>query len=291
MYQREDIQERQKAWSQRKQLVGRFIAYITTTVLAIIFTIPFLWMVSTSLKSPPDLIRIPPRWIPDPIVWQNYVDAWTAQPFDKFFINTMVYTALSTVGLLISSALVAYAFARLEFPGKRPLFILVLSTVMLPHHVTMIPQYILFRELGWLDTLKPLIVPAYFGSAFYIFLMRQFFMTIPTELDESALIDGANRWDIFTRIILPLSKPIVVTIVAFSFVAHWNDFFGPLIYLNRKDSMTLAVGLLLFKGDTDTLYHLLMAASVIVLAPVILVFFFAQRYFVTSITMTGMREG
>ena len=275
----------------RRKVVGQVVAYVMTTVLAIVFLIPFLWMVSTSLKTQPDLVRIPPRWIPDPIAWGNYVDAWLAQPFDKFFMNTVLYTVLTTIGLLVSSSLVAYAFARLEFPGRQALFVLILSTVMLPSQVTLIPQYILFRELGWLDSLRPLVIPSFFGSAFYIFLMRQFFLTIPRELDESALIDGAGRWGIFQKMILPLSKPIIVTIIAFSFVSHWNDFFGPLIYLNRKDNMTLAVGLLLFKGDVDTLFHLLMAASVITLVPVIVVFFFTQRYFVTSITMTGMREG
>src|SRR5262249_5436226 len=185
--------------------------------------------------------------------------AWRAQPFGTFLWNTVVYTCTSTLGLLLSSSLVAYAFARLEFPGRQKLFLLVLSTLMLPTQVTLVPQYILFRELGWLDSLKPPVLPACCGSAFYSFPMRQFFLTIPPELDDSALIDGANRWDIFTRVIIPLSKPIVVTILAFSFVSHWNDFFGPLIYLNHKDRMTLAVGLLLFKGDVDTLYHLLMA--------------------------------
>lgn len=282
---------RRKDWGQIGRTVGRVIAYLATIALAVVFVIPFLWMVSTSLKSQPDLVQIPPRWIPDPIMWENYAKAWTAEPFNTFLANTIVYTFLATTGLLVSSSLVAYAFARLEFPGRKTLFILVLSTVMLPSQVTLIPQYILFRELGWLDTLKPLIVPTFFGSAIYIFLMRQFFLTIPAELDEAALMDGANRWDIFARIIMPLSKPIAVTIIAFSFVSHWNDFFGPLIYLDRPDSMTLAVGLLLFKGDVDTLFHLLMAASVIVLVPVVVVFFVAQRYFVTSITMTGLREG
>lgn len=282
---------RQKFWEHARQAFSRVMAYLVTAALAALFVTPFLWMVSTSLKSQPDLVQIPPRWIPDPIMWENYSKAWTAEPFNRFLANTIVYTVLATTGLLLSSSLVAYAFARLEFPGRKLLFILVLSTVMLPSQVTLIPQYILFRELGWLDTLKPLVVPAFFGSAIYIFLMRQFFMTIPMEIDESALMDGANRWDIFARIIMPLSKPIVVTIIAFSFVSHWNDFFGPLIYLNRPDSMTLAVGLLLFKGDVDTLFHLLMAASVIVLVPVIVVFFVAQRYFVSSITMTGLREG
>lgn len=282
---------RRKAWARRKHAVVKIVAYALTTILAVLFSTPFLWMLSSSLKSKQELAHIPPTLLPNQFLISNYVDAWNAQPFDKFFINTAVYTGLATIGLVISCSLVAYAFARLEFPGRNALFLLVLSSVMMPSQVTLIPQYILFRELGWLDTLRPLIVPAFFGSALYIFLMRQFFLGIPRELDESALIDGANRWQIYVKVILPLSKPIIVTIVAFSFVSHWNDFLGPLIYLNRPESMTLAVGLLLFKGDVDTLYHLLMAAAVFVVSPVVIVFFFAQRYFVTSITMTGLREG
>ena len=275
----------------RSQLIRKAVAYVLTTALAAAFATPFLWMVSSSLKAPEELSKLPPTWIPNPIVWSNYPEALKAAPFGQYFLNTLTITFAAMLGQLVSCSLVAYGFARLRFKGSSLWFVVLLSTMMLPSQVTLIPQYILFRELGWLNTFAPLIVPAYFGSAFYVFLLRQFFLTIPKELDEAAIVDGAGRFGIYWRIILPLSRPILTTIVAFSFIAHWNDFFGPLIYLTTPSKMTLAVGLLNFKNDAVTFFHLLMAASVIVLLPVIVVFFFAQRYFVASITMTGMKEG
>lgn len=275
----------------RQALARRGIAYLLTTLLAVAFATPFLWMLASSLKAPEDLAQFPPTLLPDPVVWQNYLDAWTAAPFARYFLNTAVITFGSMLGQLISCSLAAYGFARLRFKGSNFWFVVMLATLMLPSQVTLIPQYILFRELGWLNTYLPLIVPAYFGSAFYIFLLRQFFLTIPRELDEAAIVDGAGRFAIYRRIIMPLSAPILMTIVAFSFIANWNEFFGPLIYLTTPDMMTVAVGLLSFKNDTETLFHLLMAASVIALLPVVVVFFFTQRYFVSSITMTGLKEG
>lgn len=275
----------------RGRALRRVIAYVLTTALAVMFATPFLWMVSSSFKSLSDLAKYPPVWLPDPIVWKNYPDALSAAPFGQYFLNTMTVTFAAMLGQLISCSLVAYGFARLRFKGSNFWFVILLSTMMLPTQVTLIPQYILFREFGWLNSFLPLIVPAYFGTPFYVFLLRQFFLTIPKELDEAAIVDGATRLGIFLKIILPLSRPILTTIVAFSFIAHWNDFFGPLIYLTDPDKMTVAVGLLTFRNDTETLFHLLMAASVIALVPVVVVFFFAQRYFVSSITMTGMREG
>lgn len=275
----------------RNDVLRRVLAYLFTTALAVMFATPFLWMVSSSLKSLADLAKYPPVWLPDPIVWQNYPDALKAAPFGQYFLNTMTVTFAAMLGQLISCSLVAYGFARLRFKGSNFWFVILLSTMMLPTQVTLIPQYILFRELGWLNSFLPLIVPTYFGTPFYVFLLRQFFLTIPRELDEAAIVDGASRLGIFLQIILPLSRPILTTIIAFSFIAHWNDFFGPLIYLTDPGKMTVAVGLLTFRNDTETLFHLLMAASVIALVPVIVVFFLAQRYFVSSITMTGMKEG
>jgi multiple sugar transport system permease protein len=279
---------RGRAW-RWQPLVGRTLAYTVTSGLALLFAIPFLWLLLSSVKPMPELQRIPPTLLPETWNWANFPDAWRAQPFDYYFRNTIVYTGATIIGQLLSCTLVAFGFARIEFPGRTVLFLLVLSTLMLPNHVTMIPQYILFRELGWLNTLLPLIVPAYFGNAFYIFLLRQFFLALPREMDEAALVDGANYWDIYWRIILPLSRPILVTIAAFSFIAHWNDFFGPLIYLNSPKQMTLAVGLLFFKSDTDSLVSLLLAASVITLLPIVVIFLLAQRYFVSSIMMTGLK--
>jgi len=284
------------SWRAKRRL-GRLarlmVAYPATTVLAILFAVPFLWMVSLSLKTPPDIVRIPPRLIPDPIDWRNYIEAWnsTQRPFQIYFKNSIIYTLLTTLGSLISCSLVAYGFARLDFDGRNFLFVMVLSTMMLPHQVIFIPQYLLFNKLGWIDSLKPLVVPAYFGNAFYIFLLRQFFLTLPLEMDEAALMDGATRFDIYARVVLPLSKPILVTIIAFSFIAHWNDFFGPLVYLHSPERMTVAVALSRFKDEMYTAVDLLMAASVMAVLPIVVVFLMAQRYFVASITMTGLREG
>jgi multiple sugar transport system permease protein len=273
-----------------RRSVLRVFAYVVTTLMAIAFAFPFLWLVSASLKSANELARFPPTFIPNPAMWENYAIALRSQPFDRYFANSIMFSAGAIIGHLFSATLVAYGFSRIRFPGRDVIFVLVLSTVMLPSQVVMIPQYILFRELGWLDSLKPLIVPTFFGGAFYIFLLRQFFMSIPQELDEAALMDGANRFDIYWRIILPLSRPILVTVVAFVFIGTWNDFLGPLIYLSTRNNMTVALGLLQFRGE-GAIMNLLMAASVVALAPIVTIFFFAQRYFIAGITLTGMKEG
>lgn len=283
-------------WQRRAtaRRIERAIAYATVTLLGIMYAIPFLWMVSTSVKPPWDLDNIPPNWIPSTLNLENYPNALLKETryFPNFFKNTLVYVALTVVGQILSCSLVAYGFARIPFRGNKFLFTLVLSTMMLPAQVLLIPQFLLYKELGWLDSLLPLVIPQYFGTAFYIFLLRQFFLTIPRELDEAALVDGANHLDIFWRILLPLCRPILITVFALSFVNHWNDFFGPLIYLNSRDKMVVAVALRLFTVPGQQVpIHELMAASVITLIPVIVVFLFCQRAFVRGITMTGMKEG
>jgi multiple sugar transport system permease protein len=281
----------QRANARRLQTV---LGYVLVTALGILYAIPFLWMVSTSLKPPWDLDNIPPNWIPSVVQFENYPNSLLKETryFPLFFRNTLVYVGLAVFGQILSCSLVAYGFARIPFKGSKLLFTLVLSTMMLPAQVLLIPQYLLFRELGWLNSLLPLVVPQYFGTAFYIFLLRQFFMTIPRELDEAALVDGATYLDIYWRILLPLCRPILITVFALSFVAHWNDFFGPLIYLNTQDKMVVATALRLFVVPALQLpIHELMAASVTTLMPVIAVFFFCQRAFVRGITMTGLKEG
>jgi len=284
-------------WRRRKHVLSAsrlVLSYILVTALALLFSLPFYWMAASSLKTERQLAMVPPEWIPRPMDWHNYVEALTSptRPFSTAFKNTVVYTLVGGLGVVVSSCMVAYGFARLDFDGRDALFILVLSTMMLPGQVILIPRYIIFKTLGWLDSFKPLIVPNYFGSAFYVFLMRQFFLTLPRELDEAALMDGANRFTIFWRIILPLSKPILVTVIAFTFIAHWNDFFGPLIYLDSVKKYTLALWLALFRVDpTHLRIEYLMAGSVVSVLPVILVFLQCQRYFITGITMTGMKEG
>jgi ABC-type glycerol-3-phosphate transport system permease component len=222
--------------------------------------------------------------------WQNYPEAWTTMPFTRFLLNTLIITALGVVGQVLSASLVAFSFARLRWPGRDALFVLVLATLMLPSQVTLIPQYVIYRTLGWIDTFLPLVVPAYLGgSAVYIFLLRQFFMTIPAELDEAARIDGASSFALWTRVMLPLSKPILAAVAVFSFVALWNDFMGPLIYLNSTKKLTLAVGLRVFQGTYVTYMHLLMAVATVALIPVIIIFFVAQKQFVRSIVLTGIK--
>ncbi|HZO89479.1 MAG TPA: carbohydrate ABC transporter permease [Chthonomonadaceae bacterium] len=221
---------------------------------------------------------------------ENYRAAWTAAPFTQFLMNTLIITGLGILGQVLSASLVAFGFARLRWPGRNLLFLVVLATMMLPGEVTMIPTYLIFRRLGWIDTFLPLIVPSFLGGgAFSIFLFRQFFMTLPRELDEAARVDGCSSFAIYWHILMPLCKPILATLAVFSFVANWNDFLTPLIYLNSADKFTLAVGLRFFQGVYNTEMQLLMAASTLVLLPVLLVFFLGQRYFVKSIVLTGIK--
>lgn len=240
-----------------------------------------------------------PEWVPAEKVrilrrvyfrFGNYAQAWTAKPFTHYTLNTLVITLFCIVGQVLSASLVAFAFARLEWPGRKLLFGVVLATMMLPAEVTMIPTYIIFRSLGWIDTFLPLIVPAFLGGgAFFIFLFRQFFLTLPRELDEAARVDGCSSFGIYRFVLMPLCKPIIATIAVLSFVAHWNDFLTPLIYLNSTDKFTLALGLRFFQGAYTTDMHLLMAASTLALLPVIAVFFLGQKYFVRSIVLTGTK--
>jgi len=288
-------------WRRRKRIrtaVSTTLAYVFTSLLALVFASPFIWMLSMSLQGPRQLTTYPPAWIPDPVQWHNYADAMShpMRPFSAYFKNSLVYTGVATIAVTFSSAFVAYGFSRLNFKGRDVLFVLLLSTMMLPAEVTLIPKYILFYKIGWIDSLLPLVIPAFFGSAFDIFLLRQFFLTIPRELDEAAILDGCDYFSIFRRIIMPLAKPAVVTVIAFSIVATWNDFMGPLIYVNSTKKLTVAVGLNLFRsmaGDTGGFVHFgqVMAASVVTLLPMIVLFLIAQRYFVTGIAMTGLKEG
>jgi multiple sugar transport system permease protein len=287
-----------RAQRQRRKVVSKVMAYLLTSILAVLFAAPFIWMLSMSLQNVQQLSNYPPKLFPKPLHWDNYPKAmsYPQRPFHIFFKNSFIYTTLATLGVTLSSAFVAYGFSRVQWRGRDGLFVLVLSTMMLPSQVTMIPQYIIFKYLGWLDSLKPLIVPAWLGSAFDIFLLRQFFMTIPRELDEAAIIDGCDYFSILWRIIIPLAKPALVTVVAFSIVGTWNNFMGPLIYLNSSKKMTVAVGLRVFQamaGDTGVLVEFgqVIAAAVTSLIPMLVLFIAAQRYFVTGIAMTGLKEG
>ena len=265
------------------------VLYILMLLGAALFILPLAWMVGVSLSTPEQVAQPGFHLFPKQMNWSNYTAALTLMPFGLYAMNTIKVTLLTVIGGVLSSAMVAFAFARLKAPGKDALFMLVLSTIMLPAMVTMIPSFIIFKQLGWYNTLLPLIVPAWFGSAFYIFLMRQFFLTIPVELEEAARIDGCSTFRIFWQIIMPLSKPVLVSVAVFSFVAHWNDFMSPLIYLNSIENRTLALGLATFTDVWGVDIVSLMAASTAVLIPVLIIFFLAQRYFVQGVVMSGIK--
>jgi ABC-type glycerol-3-phosphate transport system permease component len=269
------------------------ISYLVLISLAMVFITPLLWLVSSSLHSLDGVFEVPFQWIPEKLHWSNYEEAITLLPFGRFLLNTIIITVSVIIGTVFSSALVAYGFSRLRFRGRNKLFGLCVATMLLPGQVTIIPLYVLFAKLDWVDTFLPLIVPAFFGSPFYIFLLRQFFLTIPYEYDEAALLDGASRFRIFWNIILPLARPAIATIIVFSFIGCWNDFFNPLIYINSFEKATLTLGLNLLKtqiiGSGVTQWHLIMAASVLVLIPNIVVFFLAQRHFIKGINVGGLK--
>ena len=262
---------------------------IFLTVFSVVMSMPFLWMLSTSLKAEYQVLLYPPRWIPSPIQWQNYGDVFVKAPFVVWFGNTLLITGVSLVGTLFTASLVAYGFSRIQFWGRNFLFILLLSTMMLPDVVTLIPTFILFSRLGWVDTFLPLIVPFFFGGTpFYIFLIRQYLTTIPFDLEEAAFIDGASTFTVFWRIILPLAKPVLGTVGLFSFLSNWNDFMRPMIYLNSPEKKTLGVGLRYFQSQWGTEWALMMAAATIMIVPVLIVFFCTQRYFVKGIALSGL---
>lgn len=271
------------------RLLRQAIVYALLIGGGTLFTFPFYWLVITSLKAEHMILVDPPQWWPDPLMIQNYADLFAAGPVLNWIRNSVIVAVLGTVFSTVASVLTAYGFARLPFPGSRALFFLVLATLMLPGHVTIIPRFVLFRELKWLDTLLPLIVPTLFGSAFYIFLLRQFFLTLPLDLDEAAELDGASSFQILRYILLPLCGPAIATVAVFAFVSHWSDFLEPFIYLSSPENLTLQVGLRWFNNQYGTRFHLMMAGAVIAMLPIIVVFFVAQKQFVQGIALTGMK--
>jgi multiple sugar transport system permease protein len=268
----------------------RLISVVTHAILiggSFVMLLPFVWMVSTSLKLEGEVFAFPPQWIPDPIRWENYPETWRSAPFNWYLFNTVFVSTTVTALELLTSAMAAYAFSRLRFPGRERLFLLYLGTLMIPGQVTIIPNFVLMKYLGWTDTYFALIIPPAF-TAFGTFLLRQFFLTIPFELEEAAKIDGASYPRIWARIILPLSGPALSTLAVFAFMAQWNNFLWPLIVTSSNSMRTFTVGLRFFVDEYNTKYHLLMAGSVMSIIPIILVFIFFQRYFVRSIKLTGM---
>ena len=264
--------------------------YLLLTLFGAMLCLPLVWLLSSSLKTEGQIFVVPPEWIPSPVKWSNYSEVFHRIPFGRGWWNSTVVTGLATLGQVVSASLVAFGFARLRFPGRDWLFMLLIATVMIPYHVTLIPSYVLFRYLGWLDSFLPLIVPSWLGgSAFLIFLMRQFYMRLSFELDDAARVDGASIWQIFTQIVLPQSKPAVGVVAIFAFLSHWNDFFGPFIYLNSTDKYTLPLMLRLFQSVETTEWAMLMAASVMTALPCVLLYFVAQRYFIQGVVFTGMK--
>jgi len=272
-------------------IVFKGVIYALLIGLSLLFLFPFFWMILSALKPEYQIYQWPPKWFPDPIQWSNFADVFSNPylPFEIFIKNTLILEVGMITGRLLSCTLVAYGFARLEAPGRDLLFGILLATLMLPGAVLLIPRFILFSELGWINTFNPLIIPAWFGEAYAIFLMRQFFRTIPKELEESAIVDGANRLQLVFRIMIPLSIPVLTVIGILSFKDIWNDFMGPLLYLNEINKYTVSVGLAYLNGQHDTQMNLLMAASVTLMMPVLILFFIAQRAFVEGITMTGLK--
>ncbi len=284
----------------QRGLIQQLYVYVALVLLALLFLLPFYWMLNTSLKESSRIFQIPPDWYPNPIRFQNYVEAWTSErtgvtkdiPVMRYAWNTTLISVNGVLAAVFSSALIAYPFARMEFPGKRTMFLGVISTLMVPFTVLMVPQFILWRYLEWLDTFLPLMVPYWFGSAWNIFLLRQFFLTIPRELDESARIDGATHWIIFVRLILPLSKPALAAIGVLAFVYFWNDFLGPLIILSKPKNFTLTMYLANFTVAyvRTTPWHLYMAAALTIISPCLILFFLSQHAFIKGITITDFKR-
>ncbi|WP_029672207.1 carbohydrate ABC transporter permease [Caldicellulosiruptor acetigenus] len=274
----------------RKKMVTKLFLHLILILVSISMIFPFLWMISTSLKSLDQVFLIPPIWIPKPLQWENYLNAWNALPFGNAYLNSLKIALICVIGQLITCSMAAYALAKINFRGKNIIFIAFLATMMVPSQVTMIPTFILYKYIGWIDTHLPLTVPWVLFSAFGVFLIRQFILTLPKELDEAAIIDGANHFVIYTRIILPLIVPVLATLAIFTFMSSWNNFLGPLIYLNSPEKYTVPLLLAQFKGIYITDWTLLMAASTIAIVPVLIVYLLGQRYIIESIALTGIKS-
>ncbi len=265
------------------------VAYAMLIAGSLMFILPLIFALSSSFKTNGQIMEIPPRWIPNPFHWQNYPEALTYIPFAKYTLNTLIIAAGAITGNLLSCTIIAYGFARLKAPGKNFFFILMLSTMMLVEPVRIIPIYIIFSKLGWVNSFLPMIVPAFFGSPFYIFLLRQFFMGIPRELEDAAFIDGANRLQILWRIILPNAKPALAAVAIFNFQGVWNDFLYPLVFLHNQNNYTIALGLSFFRSTYSVQWGYLMAASVVALLPMVIIFFLAQKTFIEGISFSGIK--
>ena len=279
-------------WRRRKKRrywIEQIVNHIVLASLGVVFFLPLFWMISTSLKPPRQIFVFPPVWIPHPLMWSTYLEALNFVPFLLYLKNTLTICISTVIGVLLSCSLVAYGFSRVQWPERNIVFIILLATMMIPYQVTIIPMYIVFNKLGWINTFKPLIVPFFFGTPFYIFLLRQFFMTIPMELSDAAKIDGCSEFRIYCQIILPLAIPALAVVALFQFIGVWNDFLGPLIYLRDQSKFTLSLGLQQFQSGYHTEWAMLMAAATMVTMPIIVLFFFTQKTFLQGISLTGIK--
>ncbi len=273
----------------RRVTWGELAVYAALIGLSILFAAPFVWMISTSLKTGPQSIAVPPVWIPDPFVLSNYPTALTRINFPLALRNSLIYAVPAVIGTVASCSLVAYGFARIRWPGRDVVFVVLLATMMLPGQVTFIPLYVIFAKLGWVGTFLPLLVPTFLGNPFFIFLLRQFFLGIPAELSDAARIDGASELRILTRVIVPLSWPALITVGLFTFIDKWTDFFGPLIYLQDPSLQPLSLAVQTFQSAHKTDWPLSMAASVAITLPLVVIYFLAQRKFIEGIQLTGLK--
>ena len=273
-----------------KFLKGQIATRAILVAVCIPFLLPFFWMFSTALKNLPQTMAYPPVWIPNPPLWDNFREAVVTIPFFTYFKNTTFYVTFSILGTLISCTVVAYGLSMVRWPGRDSLLILILATMMIPFPVTMIPLFIIFGKLGWINSYRPLIIPTFFGTPFFIFLLRQFFMTIPPALPDAARIDGASELTIFARVILPLCKPALGVVALFQFLLSWNNFLGPLIYLMEESKYPLSLGLQDYRSTHFVAWNLFMAASTLIVLPTVIIFFFTQRRIIEGIHLTGIRE-
>jgi len=272
------------------RLVAKILLYLAVTVGALVMVMPFAWMLLGSVKDLGQLYKVPPNWIPDPFVFQNYVNAWISVPFATGYVNSAIVTITVVLANLLTCSMAAYAFARIEFPLRHVLFILFLATLMVPEQVTIIPLYIIIENLGWIDTLLSLIVPYALFNAFGVFLLRQFIRGLPVDLEEAAIVDGANRWTIYWRIVLPLIRPALAAFGIFTFLFQWNNFFRPLIFLNSIENYTVPLAINFFRGQYATDFALLMAGSAISIVPVLIVYIIGQRHIIEGIATTGLKQ-
>lgn len=276
--------------SNPRDRVWNWLSLTLLVIMAIVMLLPFAWLLSSALKTQIQIFQYPPVWLPNPPQWQNFSNALTYKPFGLYFVNSMKIAILNVIAVVFTSSFCAYGFARIRFWGRDFWFGVVLATLFLPYAITIVPSFIIFTRLGWIDTILPLTVPYFFGGgAFNIFLLRQFFRTIPEELADAARIDGCSEFGIYWRIMMPLARPALITVAIFTFLTAWNDLLGPVIYLRSPENFTVAAGLASFRSVQDVSWDLQLAASTAMILPVIILFFFAQRYFIKGIVMTGLK--